>query len=40
MIEREITTLLLHEQGEYTAGQCLGENWNAMLMDLARTPPS
>lgn len=38
MTEREITTLLLHKQGEYAAGQCLGEDWNAMLMDLARTP--
>ncbi|CRI66719.1 conserved hypothetical protein [Thiocapsa sp. KS1] len=38
MTEREIKTLLLHEQGEYEAGQCLGEDWNAMLMDLSRTP--
>ncbi|SDW37264.1 Sfum_1244 family protein [Thiocapsa roseopersicina] len=38
MTEREIKTLLLHEQGEYAAGQRLGEDWNAMLMTLANTP--
>ena len=38
MTEREIKTLLLHEQGEYAAGQRLGEDWNAMLMTLADTP--
>jgi hypothetical protein len=36
MTEREINNALLHEQGEYEAGQRLGdEAWNAMLLDLA-----
>jgi hypothetical protein len=38
MTEREIKVLLLHEQGEYEAGQRLGEDWNAMLTALANTP--
>ncbi|MBK1719552.1 Sfum_1244 family protein [Thiocystis violacea] len=38
MTEREIRTLLLHEEGEYLAGQRLGEDWNRMLLDLAHTP--
>lgn len=38
MTDREIDTLLLHEQGEYEVGERLGESWNAMLMDLVRTP--
>jgi hypothetical protein len=38
MTEREINTLLLHEQGEYAAGQRLGADWNAMLTELAHTP--
>ncbi len=38
MTEREIKVLLLHEQGEYAAGQRLGEDWNAMLTSLANTP--
>ncbi len=38
MTDREIDTLLLHEQGERRAGQLLGEAWNAMIGDLGRTP--
>lgn len=39
MTDREIAAVLLHEQGEYQAGQILGaESWNAMLLDLAQTP--
>jgi hypothetical protein len=38
MTDREIDTLLLHEQGEYEVGERLGESWNAMLLDLVRTP--
>ncbi|TVQ88198.1 MAG: hypothetical protein EA400_09390 [Chromatiaceae bacterium] len=39
MTDHEINAVLLHEQGEVAAGQCLGEPaWNAMLMDLALTP--
>jgi hypothetical protein len=38
MTERELKTLLLHEQGEYAAGQRLGADWNALLMELAHTP--
>jgi len=38
MTEREIDALLLHEKGEYTAGERLGESWNRMLMDLVHTP--
>jgi hypothetical protein len=39
MTDREIDNALLHEQGEYQAGQILGDDaWNAMLLDLAQTP--
>lgn len=38
MTEREIQTLLLHEQGECAAGQRLGEDWDPMLMALTGTP--
>jgi hypothetical protein len=38
MTEREIRTLLLHEQGECAAGQRLGEDWNPMLLALTGTP--
>ncbi len=38
MTEREIQTLLLHEQGECAAGLRLGEDWNSMLMALTGTP--
>jgi len=39
MTDREIRNALLHEQGEYQAGQCLGDDaWNAMLLDLVQTP--
>jgi hypothetical protein len=38
MTEREIKTLLLHEQGECEASRRLGEDWNPMLMALTSTP--
>ncbi len=39
MTDREIDNALLHEQGEYEAGERLGDDaWNAMLMALAQTP--
>ena len=38
MVDREIDVVLLHEQGEYEAGQRLGEGWEPMLMDLIHTP--
>jgi len=39
MADREIDNTLLHEQGEYLAGQRLGdEAWNRMLLDLVQTP--
>ena len=38
MTEREINTLLLHEQGECAAAPRLGEDWNPMLLALAGTP--
>ena len=38
MTDREIDAVLLHEEGEYEAGLRLGEEWNAMLLELAHTP--
>lgn len=38
MTEREIGTLLWHEQGEHEAGRRLGDDWNRMLGTLACTP--
>jgi hypothetical protein len=38
MTDREIAAALLHEQGEYEAGQHLGDGWNRMLLDLVLTP--
>lgn len=38
MADREIETLLLHEEGEYRAGVALGEHWAPMLMELVQTP--
>jgi hypothetical protein len=38
MTDREIATVLLHEQGEYEVGRRLGEAWNRMLLDLVQTP--
>lgn len=39
MTDREIDNALLHEQGEFYAGQILGdEAWNSMLLDLSQTP--
>jgi hypothetical protein len=38
MTDQEIRAVLLHEQGEYAAGERLGDDWNRMLLDLAGTP--
>jgi hypothetical protein len=38
MTDHEIRAVLLHEQGEYAAGECLGQEWNRMVLDLAQTP--
>lgn len=38
MTDREIATVLLHEQGEYEVGRRLGEAWSQMLLDLIQTP--
>jgi hypothetical protein len=39
MTDREIDNALLHEQGEYEAGQLLDDvAWNAMLADVVGTP--
>lgn len=39
MTDREIGAALLHERGEFEAGQRLGdEDWGRMLMDLMLTP--
>ena len=38
MTDREIDTVLLHEEGEYEAGVRLGEDWEAMLLGLVQTP--
>jgi hypothetical protein len=38
MTDREIDAVLLHEQGEYEAGERLGDGWNRMLLDLVYTP--
>jgi len=38
MTDHEIRAVLLHEQGEHAAGQCLGSDWNRMTLELAQTP--
>lgn len=38
MTEREIQSVLWHEQGEYEVGCRFGEAWNQMLLDLVQTP--
>jgi hypothetical protein len=38
MVEHELTTVLLHEQGEHEVGSELGGDWNRMVMDLVHTP--
>lgn len=38
MADHEIRAALLHEQGEFAAGQRLGDDWNPMLLDLSQTP--
>ncbi len=38
MTDREIQTVLWHEQGEYEVGCRFGEAWNRMLLDLIQTP--
>jgi hypothetical protein len=38
MTDTELHTILLHEQGEFTVEQEVGETWNRMLLDLSYTP--
>ena len=38
MTEDELSLLLLHEQGEYQAGDWLGDGWEEMLVDLIDGP--
>ena len=39
MTDREVQAVLLHEEGEYQAGQLLGdEAWGRLLLDLVQTP--
>jgi hypothetical protein len=39
MTDREIQAVLLHEEGEFRAGQLLGDGaWGRMLLDLVHTP--
>jgi hypothetical protein len=38
MTDHEIRAVLLHERGEYAAGERLGAEWNRMVLDLAETP--
>jgi hypothetical protein len=38
MVEKELNTVLLHEQGEYQVGCEVGEPWNNMVMDVGHTP--
>jgi hypothetical protein len=38
MVEKELNTVLLHEQGEHLAGLELGEAWNALLSALGHSP--
>ncbi|MCB1763132.1 MAG: hypothetical protein KDI27_08365 [Gammaproteobacteria bacterium] len=38
MTEDELEQVLLHEQGEWLAGDWLGAGWNRMLADLLHTP--
>ncbi len=38
MTEAEVAAAVEHEIGEFEAGQLLGEDWNAMLLDVAGTP--
>jgi hypothetical protein len=38
MTDHEIRAVLLHEQGEYAAGERLGPEWHRMVLDLAQTP--
>lgn len=37
MVENEIETMILHELGEATAGEMLGERWQEMVAAVART---
>lgn len=38
MTDVEIEAALLHEQGEYQAGQLLGEDWDRLVLAVAATP--
>ena len=38
MTDAEVAAAVEHEIGEFEAGRLLGEDWNAMLLDVAGTP--
>ena len=38
MTDAELAAAVEHEIGEFEAGRLLGEDWNAMLLDIAGTP--
>ena len=38
MTDAEVAAAVEHEIGEFEAGRLLGDDWNAMLLDLAGTP--
>jgi hypothetical protein len=38
MVEKELDTVLLHEQGEHLAGLELGQPWNELLSELGHSP--
>jgi hypothetical protein len=38
MVEKELEAVLLHEQGEFHAGQALGQAWNDFLLELGHSP--
>ncbi|MCG8486828.1 MAG: hypothetical protein MI756_05100 [Chromatiales bacterium] len=37
MVDKELTAVLLHEKGEYQAGQILGDQWNQMVLELGHS---
>lgn len=38
MTDNELEMVLLHEIGEFRAGEQLGDDWNAMVLDFSHTP--
>ncbi|MCU7829697.1 MAG: hypothetical protein KZQ85_11585 [Candidatus Thiodiazotropha sp. (ex Myrtea sp. 'scaly one' KF741663)] len=38
MVEKELDAVMLHEKGEYLAGQTLGQPWNDLLIALGHSP--